>query len=197
MSPHTYSAAQPATATTTTTDRIGPAQHDAAISATCLRAHHPYIQTKASRKLHWLLHHAVLVIFALSVVVVVAVACCCCIRLVLMLALTCAPCVLTFAPCTCVVFSLFQLAQHSTCTSGGCHQLQLALVLLFHSATSAASPLAHVVVSPSATGAGGAISIYIYNWECFLLVHGKRQNYSTDWRQMLRNYYNLWIMPCT
>ena len=58
-------------------------------------------------------------------------------------------------------FFLVQLAQHSTCTSGGCHQLQLALVLLFHSATSAASPLAHVVVSPSATGAGGAISIYM------------------------------------
>ena len=46
--------------------------------------------------------------------------------------------------------------KHSTCTGGGCHQLQLALVVLFHSATSADSPLTHVVVSPSATCTGGA-----------------------------------------
>ena len=39
--------------------------------------------------------------------------------------------------------------------------LQLALVLLFHSATSAASPLAHVVVSPLAPCTGGAIYISI------------------------------------
>ena len=48
--------------------------------------------------------------------------------------------------------------KYSTCTGGGCHELQLALVVLFHSATSADSPLAHVVVSPSATCAGGAFS---------------------------------------
>ena len=30
----------------------------------------------------------------------------------------------------------FNWCNHSTCTGGGCHQLQLALVVLFHSATS-------------------------------------------------------------
>ena len=48
--------------------------------------------------------------------------------------------------------------KHSTCTGGGCHQLQLALVVLFQSATSADRPLAHVVVSPSATCIDGAFS---------------------------------------
>ena len=55
-------------------------------------------------------------------------------------------------------FPSFNWCKYSTCTGGGCHQLQLALVVLFHSATSADSPLAHVVVSPSATCAGGAFS---------------------------------------
>ena len=55
-------------------------------------------------------------------------------------------------------FPSFNWCKHSTCTGGGCHQLQLALVVLFHSATSADSPLAHVVISPSATCAGGAFS---------------------------------------
>ena len=55
-------------------------------------------------------------------------------------------------------FPSFNWCRYSTCTGGGCHQLQLALVVLFHSATSADSPLAHVVVSPSATCAGGAFS---------------------------------------
>ena len=55
-------------------------------------------------------------------------------------------------------FPSFNWFKYSTCTGGGCHQLQLALVVLFHSATSADSPLAHVVVSPSATCAGGAFS---------------------------------------
>ena len=58
-------------------------------------------------------------------------------------------------------FPSFNWCKHSTCTGGGCHQLQLALVVLFHSATSADSPLAHVVVSPSATCA-----IYIYILLC-------------------------------
>ena len=39
-------------------------------------------------------------------------------------------------------FPSFNWCKHSTCTGGGCHQLQLALVMLFHSATSADSPLA-------------------------------------------------------
>ena len=50
-------------------------------------------------------------------------------------------------------FPSFNWCKHSICTGGGCHQLQLALVVLFHSATSADSPLAHVVVY---------IYIYIY-----------------------------------
>ena len=97
----------------------------------------------------------------------VVVACCCCIpyRLALMLAPTFAPCVLTFAPyiltfgpCACGVFLFFNWCKYSTCTGGGCHQLQPASVGFFHSATSADSSLAHVVVSPSATCAGGAFS---------------------------------------
>ena len=55
-------------------------------------------------------------------------------------------------------FPSFNWCKHSTCTGGGCHQLQLALVVLFHSATSADSLLAHMVASPSATCAGGAFS---------------------------------------
>ena len=55
-------------------------------------------------------------------------------------------------------FPSFNWCKHSTCTGGGCHQLQLALVVLFHSATSADSPLAHVVASPSATCTGGTFS---------------------------------------
>ena len=105
--------------------------------------------------------------WSVVVVVVVVVACCCCIlyRLALMLAPTFAPCVLTvapyiltFGPGACGVSLLSTGANNSTCTGGGCHQLQLALVVLFHSATSADSPLAHVVASPSATCAGGAFS---------------------------------------
>ena len=98
----------------------------------------------------------------------VVVACCCCIlyRLAVMLAPTFAPCVLTFAPyiltfgpCACGVSLLstganIPLAQVVVVTSCNLH----ALVVLFHSATSADSPLAHVVVSPSATCAGGAFS---------------------------------------
>ena len=55
-------------------------------------------------------------------------------------------------------FPSFNWCKHSTCSGGGCHQLQLALKVLFHLATSADSPLAHMVVSPSATCAGGAFS---------------------------------------
>ena len=50
-----------------------------------------------------------------------------------------------------VVLPFFQLVQ-----TFHLHRWQLALVVLFHSATSTDSPLAHMVVSPSATCAGGA-----------------------------------------
>ena len=109
-----------------------------------------------------------LVISAWSVVVVVVVACCCCIlyRLALMLAPTFAP----LCPDLCTLhpdlwtlslwcFPSFNWCKYSTCTGGGCHQLQLALVVLFHSATSADSPLAHVVVSPSCN----------LRWWCFFI----------------------------
>ena len=84
------------------------------------------------------------------VVVVVVVACCWCIlyRLALMLALTFGPCVLTFAPCVLTFapclwcFPSFNWCNHSTCTSGGCHQSQLALVVLFYSATGTTTALA-------------------------------------------------------
>ena len=57
--------------------------------------------------------------------------------------------VLTFAP--------YASSSPDLCTLhavGGCHWLQLALLVLFHSATSADSPLAHVVVAPSSTCSG-------------------------------------------
>jgi len=45
----------------------------------------------------------------------------CCIpyQLALMLGLTFAPCVLTFAPCACGVPLLSTVAKHSTCKGGG------------------------------------------------------------------------------
>ena len=116
-------------------------------------------------------------------VVVVVFACCCCIlyRLALMLALTFAPCVLTFAPCVltfapyiltfapcaCGVSLLsnganIPLAQVVVVTS--CNLCQY--VGLFHSATSTDSPLAHVVVSPSATCAGGSFSFIHWRKYC-------------------------------
>ena len=56
-----------------------------------------------------------------------------------MLALTFAPCVLifalcilTFAPCACGISLRSTGATIPTCTGGGCHQLQLALVVLFY-----------------------------------------------------------------
>ena len=88
------------TTTTTTSDQIGPAQHDAAISATCMRT--PISSTNLALTQVALIAASYCAgpIWSL-VVVVVVVACCCCIpyRLALMLALTFAPCVLTFAPC--------------------------------------------------------------------------------------------------
>ena len=70
-----------------------------------------------------------------------------------MLVLTFAPCVLTFAPYiltfgpgACGVSLFSTCANISLAQGGGCHQLQLVLVVLLHSTTSADSPLAHVVV---------------------------------------------------
>ena len=63
-------------------------------------------------------------------------------------------------------FPSFNWCKHSTCTGGGCPQLQLALVVLFHSATSADTPLAHIVASPSATCAGGAFSSSYWRKYC-------------------------------
>ena len=44
-----------------------------------------------------------------------------------------------------VVFPSFNWCKRSTCTGGGCHQLQLTLVVLFHLATGADSLLIHMV----------------------------------------------------
>ena len=54
-------------------------------------------------------------------------------------------------------FPSFNWCKYSTCKGDGCHQLQLALVVLYHLA-SKDGPLAHMVVSPFATCAGGAFS---------------------------------------
>ena len=72
-------------------------------------------------------------IYIWLLVVVVVVACCCCIwyQLALMLALPFAPCIVTLAPYTCGVFLHFNWYNCSTCTGGGCHHLQLPLVVLF------------------------------------------------------------------
>ena len=89
------------TTTNTTSDRIGPAQHDAAISATCVRAR--FVEEMgAITQVALIAASCCAGPIRSLVVVVVVVACCCCIadRLVLMLALTFAPCALTFAPCT-------------------------------------------------------------------------------------------------
>ena len=89
------------TTTTTTSHQIGPAQHDAAISATWVRARFVEEMGAITQVALIAASYCAGPIWSL-VVVVVVVACCCCIpyRLALMLALTFAPCVLTFAPCT-------------------------------------------------------------------------------------------------
>ena len=106
--------------TSTGTGRL----HDAAINATCVRAHHsnsfhvlPKLCPLAKVAMIAALctPPAPVLILSWSVVVVVGVACCCCIpfRLALMLVLTFAPCTLTFAPCAC----------------GGSHWQQLTVVV--------------------------------------------------------------------
>ena len=54
-------------------------------------------------------------------------------------------------------FPSLDWCKHSTCTGDGCHQLQLAMVVLLHADTRADSSLTHIVVSPSATCAGGCL----------------------------------------
>ena len=65
-------------------------------------------------------------------------------------------CILHLHLCTLYLwcFPSFKWCKHSTCTGIDCHQLQLVLVVLYHSSTTADSPLAHVMVSLSATCAG-------------------------------------------
>ena len=104
-----------------------------------------------------------IIISAWLLVVVVVVACCCCMpyRLALMPAccvLTFAPYILTFGPCACGVSLLstganIPLAQVVVVTS-----CNLRRWCVFHSATSADSPLAHMVVSSSASCSGGGFS---------------------------------------
>ena len=123
-----------------------------------------------SRKLRWLMHRAVLVISACSVVVVVVVACCCCIPylLMLMLAPTFAPCVLTFAPyiltfgpCACGVSLLsngakIPLAQVVVVTSCNTHTHT-------HKATVHYSKLTH-----SYTFVNNQVATIIVTVECLL-----------------------------
>ena len=86
---------QHATTTTTTSDRIGPAQHDAAISATCVRTSYRFVEEMGALTQVALIAASCCAGPIRSLVVVVVVACCCCIPY-----LTFAPCDLTFAPCT-------------------------------------------------------------------------------------------------
>ena len=102
--------------------RPGPTLHNAAITATCVRAHEFLTNPYASCS-----DCCIVQCWSWSVVVVV-VECCCCIpyRLALMLVLTFAPSVLTFAPCT---------LTFAPCACG----------VIFLS-TSASTPLSHMVV---------------------------------------------------
>ena len=132
---------QHATTTTTISDQIGPAQHDAAITTSAT-----YVRTLISFTNLPLTQVALIAAPCCagpirSLVVVVVVACCCCIpyRLALMLALTFASCVLTFSPCT---------LTFAPCTYG--------ISLL---STGATIPLAQVVVVTSCN----------LRWWCFIL----------------------------
>ena len=132
----------------------------------------------------------------------VVVACCCCIlyRLALMLAPTFAPCILTFATYILTwtlylylwCFPSFNWCKHSTCTGGGYHQLQLALVVHFHSATSTDSPLAHVVASPSATCAGGAFSFT--HWRKYFTC--TRATCTVWWWPVVVVYLSIYLSIC-
>ena len=95
---------QHATTTTTTSEWIGPAQHDAAISATCVRG--PISSTNLAITQVALIAASCCDGPIRLLVVVFVVACCCWIpyQLALMLALT-------FAPCAYMVFPFFQLVQ--------------------------------------------------------------------------------------
>ena len=114
------------TNTTTTSDRIGPAQHDAAISATCVRA--KFVEEMGALTQVALIAASCCAGPIWSLVVVVVIACCCCIpyQLALMLALTFVPCVLTFAPYTLTfalcAYGVSLLSTGATIPLGGsCH----------------------------------------------------------------------------
>ena len=63
-------------------------------------------------------------------------------------------------------FPLWQVVLTFPWTGDGWHQLQLALVVLFHSVISADNPHSHLVVSPSATYACGVSSSSHWRENC-------------------------------
>ena len=141
-----------ATTTITTTDQIWPTQYDLAISATCMRVHHSSYRPSPRASCT---DCCIVLCWSCLVggVVVVVVACSC---------VDAGPELCTVSPDLCTLclwcFPFFNWYKHSTCTGDGCHQLQLVLVELFHSATSTDSPLAHLMVFSSANCTGGAFS---------------------------------------
>ena len=113
-----------------------------------------------SCKLHWLLYRAVLVLSGRWWWWLYIVTCYCCIpyQLALMLVLTFAPCILTFAPCTLCLCGVSFFS-----TGANIPLAQVVVVTSYNlwwwwypAATSADGPLAHVVVSSSATCASVA-----------------------------------------
>ena len=141
-------------ATATTTDQIGAAHHDTAINVTCVRGH--YFLYKHS-------HHA-------SCSNCCIVLCClhlggddggCSCMLLLHPVPTSAdagPDLCTLHPDLCTLcLWCFTWCKQTTCTGGGCHQLHVVLVVLFHCAT---TPLAHVVVY---------ITLWNLHLRCFLI----------------------------
>ena len=73
------------------------------------------------------------------------------------------PDLFTLCPDLCTLclwfFPSFSWCKYSTCSGGGCHQLQLALVVPFNAATSADSP----------TCTHGGITLGILRWWCFFI----------------------------
>ena len=142
------------TATTTTTDQIGPAQQDAAISGTCVRAR--FVGKMVGS-------HAVCTdcCIVLCWSYLVSGGGCSCMLLAYPVPTsadagpdlcTLCPDLCTLHPDLCILHLWYcpslNWCNHSTCTGGGCHQLQLAMGVFFLAATSADSSLAHMVVLP-------------------------------------------------
>ena len=88
-------------------------------------------------------------------------------------------CILHLDLCTLYLwcFPSFKWCKHSTCAGISCHQLQLVLVELCHSSTTADSPLAHLMVPSTATSAGGyfikplvqTLPFYLGNLQCVVV----------------------------